>query len=83
MYSVVVAYRVGVICKSCQQPIEIEDEYIRGVRAIEMATALYQPIGKNRPDFVNVAWQETLTCGNPDCRRRHEYRGGDLLLYDG
>jgi hypothetical protein len=80
---VVVAYRVGVICRSCRQRIEIEDEYIQGVRAIEMAAALYKPIGKSFPDLVNVAWQEALTCGNPHCGKTHEYRGDDLLLYDG
>jgi hypothetical protein len=83
MYSVVVAYRVGVSCKSCRRRIEIEDEYIRGVAAREMAAALYKPIGKNVPDFVSVAWQEALTCGNPDCGKRHEYKGDDLMLYDG
>jgi hypothetical protein len=29
------------------------------------------------------AWQKTLTCVNPDCGRTREYRGDDLLLYDG
>jgi hypothetical protein len=79
---VVVAYRVGVICKSCRRRIEI-DEDIRGVRAIEMAAALYKPIGKTFPDFVNVTWRETLTCGKPDCGKAHEYRGDNMLLYDG
>ncbi len=82
MYSVVVAYRVGVICKSCRWKIEVEDEYIRGVRATEMAAALYKPSGKGFPDFVD-AWQKTLTCGNPDCGKTREYRSDDLLLYDG
>ena len=78
----VVAYRVGVICRDCRGRIEVEDEYIRGVRAIEMAAALYKPIAKNSPDFVNAAWQGTLTCGNPDCGKTHQYRGDDLLVYD-
>jgi hypothetical protein len=33
---VVVAHKVGVICKSFGERIEVEDEYIRGVRATEM-----------------------------------------------
>jgi hypothetical protein len=48
-----------------------------------MAAALYKSIEKKFPDFVNVAWQETLTCENPDCGKTHEYRGEDLMLYDG
>ncbi len=83
MYSVVVAYRVGVICKSCGGRIEIEDEYIPGVSAIEMAAAMYKRSGKGSPDFVKAAWQETLTCGHPDCGKTYEYRGDDLVLYDG
>ena len=82
MYSLMVAYRVGVICRSCRREIEVEDEYVRGVRAVEMAAALYKPIGKGLPDFVSAAWQQTLTCGNPDCGKTNEYRGDDLLLYD-
>lgn len=83
MYSVVVAYRVGVICKSCRWRIEIEDAYIRGAPAREMAAAFYQPAGENFADVVNVAWQETLTCVNPNCGKTHDYGGDDLLLYDG
>jgi hypothetical protein len=82
-YSVVVAFRVGVICRSCRRRIEIEDEYIRGVRAVEMAEALYKPMGKSFPDLANVAWQRTITCGHPDCRRTHGYTGDDLQLYGG
>jgi hypothetical protein len=81
MYSVVVAHKIGVICKSCGEKIEIEDEYIPGVRATEMAV-FYKPLGKKFADVVNVAWQKSLTCGNPDCGKTHEYRGDDLLLYD-
>ena len=83
MYSVAVAYRVGVICRSCRRRIEIEDEYIRGIQAVEMAAALYKPVPTDFPDSVNVSWQETLTCGNPDCGRTHKYCTDDLLLYDG
>jgi hypothetical protein len=79
---VVVAYRVGVICRSCRRRIEIEDEYIRGVRASEMAAALYKPFGTRFPDFVNVAWQETLTYGIRIAGNA-PVRGEDLLLYDG
>jgi hypothetical protein len=83
MYSLMVAYRIGVVCRSCRREIEIEDEYVRGVRAVEMAAALYKPSGKGLPDFVNAAWQKTVTCGNPDCGKTNEYSGDDLLLYDG
>jgi len=48
-----------------------------------MAAALYKPVGKTFPDFVNAAWQKILSCGNPDCGKTQEYRGDDLLLYDG
>ena len=75
-YSVVVAHKVGVICRSCGERIEIEDEYIRGVRAADMAAALYKPIGKSPPDFVTVAWQETLTCGNGDSDETEQHSGG-------
>src|SRR6478672_11000233 len=81
MYSGVVPYRVGVICKSCGSGIEVDDEYIQGIRATEMAAALYKPAGRTFSDFVNVAWHETLTCENPDCGQTREYRGGDLLVY--
>jgi|CZKX01.1.fsa_nt_gi hypothetical protein len=78
-----VAHKVGVICRSCGEGIEIEDEYIRGVRAADMAAALYKPIGKTPPDFVTMAWQEALTCAHPDCGTTHEYGGDDLVLYVG
>jgi len=78
-----VAFRVGVICQSCRRNIEVEDEYIPGLRTVEMAAALYQPIGTHSPDSVNVAWRGTMTCGNPDCGKTHGYRDDDLLLYDG
>jgi hypothetical protein len=80
MYSVVVAHKVGVICKSCGQRIEVEDQYIPGVRATE-AAVFYMPVGKKFADVVDVVWQTALTCGNPDCWKTHEYRGEDLLLY--
>jgi hypothetical protein len=47
-----------------------------------MAAALYTPNGRTFADLANGAWQKTLTCENPDCRKTHEYRGNDLLLYD-
>jgi hypothetical protein len=48
-----------------------------------MAAAFYKPVAEKFADFVNVAWQQTLTCGNPDCGKTDEYRDDDLLLYDG
>jgi len=83
MYRVVVAYKVGVICRKCGWRIEIEDEYIRGVRAMEMAAALYKPAPEKFANFANVAWKQILTCGNPDCGKTDGYRGDELLLYDG
>lgn len=80
MYSVVVTHKVGVICKSCGERIEIDDDYISGVRATEMAV-FYKPLGAKFSDAVNVAWQKALTCGNPDCRKTHEYKGNNLRLY--
>jgi hypothetical protein len=47
-----------------------------------MAAAMYQPTGSSFPNFVDAAWQETLVCGNPDSRKTHRYKAGDLLLYD-
>src|SRR5580693_3179455 len=82
MYSVFVTYRIGVICRNCGARIDVEGEYIQGLPARQMAAALYQPIGRSFPDLVNVGWQETLACGNPDCRKTHRYDGDDLLLYD-
>jgi hypothetical protein len=64
-----------------QRLIEVEDEYIPGVRATEMVV-FYTPAGKQFADVVNVVWQKALTCGNPVCGKTHEYRGDDLLLYD-
>jgi hypothetical protein len=83
MYRVVVAYKVGVICRSCGRRIEIEDEYIPGIRAREMAAAFYKPVAEKFADYANTAWQQILTCGNPDCGKTDEYSGDDLLIYDG
>jgi hypothetical protein len=86
MYSVLLAHKAGVICKTCGEAIEIEDDYIPGIRGTAIAASLYQPflpVEVRTVDFVNRAWQKTLTCGNPDCGKTHEYRGDDLLLYDG
>lgn len=76
------AQRIGVNCKSCGERIEIEDEYIPGIRGSEMAAMLYQPVGKRTLDFADKAWQKTLTCGNPDCQQLHRYTGSDLRLYN-
>ena len=83
MYSVVVAQKAGVICKSCGEAIEIEDDYIPGIRGAAVAASLYKAAGGRTVDFVNRAWQKILICGNPHCGKTHEYRGDNLLLYDG
>jgi hypothetical protein len=77
-----VAYKVGVICSSCGRKIAIEDEYVRGLPAAQTAAFFYTPVTQKFPDFAKAAWQQTVTCGNPDYRKAHDYRGGDLLLYD-
>jgi hypothetical protein len=80
MYSVVVARKVGVLCKSCGKGIEIDDDYLPGIRGAEIAASLYKlsakPVSSIRP------WQKTLTCENPNCRETHAYGTGDLRLYD-
>ena len=74
--------KVGVVCKDCGERIEVEDEYIPGIRGTEMAARLYQPVAGRIVDFVNRAWRKTLVCVNPDCRQTHEYTISDLLLYN-
>jgi hypothetical protein len=75
-----VAFQVGVICKSCGRTVEIEDEYIRGLEAVEMAAALYKPVTKSFPQSGNAAWERTLSCGN--CGNAHRYTSGNLRLYN-
>lgn len=86
MYSVVMAQKVGVLCKSCGKGIEIDDEYVPGIRDAEMAASLYRPLFKaaegKTADSAIRPWQKTLTCENPDCRKTHTYRTDDLRLYD-
>jgi len=79
-----------VLCKSCGKGIEIDDEYIPGIRGAEMAASLYKPFYKlfSKPiegkivDSVIRPWQKTLTCENRDCGKTHTYRTDDLRLYD-
>ncbi len=79
MYIVVMARKVGVICKGCARGIEIDDEYVPGIRGAEVAARLYSPFALKSPA---LAWEETLTCGNPDCGETHEYSSEDLRLYN-
>ena len=76
------AHKIGVICKNCGERIQIEDEYIPGIRGTDIAASLYQMAGERTLDFVNRTWQETLICQNPDCRQTQDYTGSDLLLYN-
>ena len=76
------AHKIGVICKNCGERIQIEDEYIPGIRGTDIAASLYQMAGERTLDFVNRTWQETLICQNPDCRQTHEYTASDLRLYN-
>ena len=89
MYSVVVAQKLGVLCRSCGRGIEIDDEYIPGVRVAEIEASLYGPFCKRFKSVereivgpVDRPWQKTLTCENPDCGKIHTYRTDDLRLYD-
>jgi hypothetical protein len=86
MYSVAVAQKLGVLCKSCRTGIEIDDEYLPGIRGAEMAASFYKvsrPVEGKIVDSVIGSWQQTLTCANPDCGKSHTYRADDLRLYDG
>ncbi len=90
MYSVVVAQKPGVLCKSCGKGIEIDDEYIPGIRGAELAASLYghfykhfsKPVEGKIVDSAIRPWQKALTCGNPDCGETHTYRTDDLRLSD-
>ena len=85
LYSVIVAQKPGVLCKSCGKGIEIDDEYIPGIRGAELAASLYRasrPVERKIVDSVIRPWQKTLTCANPDCGKTHTYRTDDLRLYD-
>ena len=89
MYSVVVAQKLGVLCKSCGKGIEIDDEYLPGIRCAQMAS-LYGPSYKHflkptKPgalDSTNKPWQKSLTCANPGCGKTRTYETDDLRLYD-
>ena len=84
MYSAVVAQKLGVLCKSCGTGMEIDDDYLPGIRGAEMAS-LYQrskPVEGKIVDSAISHWQKTLTCENPDCREIHTYGTDDLRLYD-
>jgi hypothetical protein len=87
MYSAVVAQKPGVLCKSCGEGIEVDDDYLPGIRGAEMAASFYQhfsmPVKGNLVDSAIRPWQKTLTCDNPDCRKTHTYGIDDLRLYDG
>jgi hypothetical protein len=88
MYSVVVAPKVGVICKGCGRGIEIDDEYVPGIRGVQFALKSQpSPPGTSLTDHLvralrSGAWEKTLTCGNPDCAKTYEYRSEDLRLFD-
>jgi hypothetical protein len=90
MYSVVVAQKLGVLCKSCGKGIELDDEYIPGIRGAQMAASLYSHFYKHFlksakqrvVDSANQPWQKTLTCANPGCGKTHTYKTDNLRLYD-
>jgi hypothetical protein len=78
----VVAKKIGVRCENCGERIQIEDEYIPGIRGAEISARLYQPVAVRTLDLVNTAWQKRLTCENPACQQTYTYTGSDLLLYN-
>ena len=86
MYSVAVAPKPGVLCKSCGKGIEIDDAYLPGIRGAEVAASFYKHISKpvegKIVDSAIRPWKKTLTCENPDCRETHTYGTDDLRLYD-
>jgi hypothetical protein len=80
MYSVAMAQKLGVFCRSCGKGIEIDDDYLPGIRGAELAARLYKHLYK--PVSAIRPWQKTLTCENPDCREAHTYGADELRLYD-
>ena len=73
------AWNLGVTCQTCGQPIEIDEPYIAGVRAAEMA-AHYRPFRSEAAEFADHSWEKTLICAA--CGERHQYGPDDLVLYD-
>ena len=76
------AQKIGVICKGCGEKIPIEDEYVAGLSALQLARSLYQSGSGSISDSVTAAWRRSLDCENPDCGQTHEYTGSDLVLYN-
>ena len=66
--------------------MEIDDDYLPGIRGAEMAASLYKPFFKategKTVDAAMRSWLKTLTCENPDCRKTYTYGTDDLRLYD-
>jgi hypothetical protein len=87
LYSVVVAQKPGVLCKSCGRGIEVDDDYLPGIQGAEMAASLYGHFStlaeEKIVDSAIRPWQKALTCENPDCRKTYTYGTDDLCLYDG
>ena len=83
IYSVVMAGKLGVHCKSCGKEIEIDDDYVRGIRGVQMAANLYMHLSTKAKVAASRIrpWRKTLTCENPACRETHTYGTYDLCLY--
>src|SRR5437667_12800102 len=73
----------GVHCKSCGNEIEIDDDYVRGIRGVQMAANLYMHLSTKAKVAASRIrpWRKTLTCENPACRETHTYGTDDLCLY--
>jgi len=86
MYSIGVAIKPGVLCKVCGKGIEIDDDYLPGIRGAEMAASLYARFPESAQgrvvDSAIRPWQKTLTCENPDCGRTFTYTAEDLRMYE-
>ena len=56
--------RIGVVCKSCKQGIDLGEHWGPGPKKVE---------------WGNPAWKKTIPCPNPECKKTHEYSGTDLV----
>lgn len=83
MYSVAMARKLGVRCKSCGREIEIDDDYIPGIRGVQIAANLYMHLSTKAEVAASRIrpWQKTMTCENPGCRETRTYGTDDLCLY--
>jgi hypothetical protein len=86
VYIVVVARKLGALCTRCGRGIEVDDDYVPGIRGPEIAASLYKPFLKPVEGGITSSaiqpWRRTLFCENPTCRESHIYGTDDLRLYE-